>query len=237
MRTCPRELCRNKEREREEMEEKYEAELKLYKQKVKHLMYEHQTNLSETKAEHLVALKLAQDDHAAQENELIKDKVELKKMQQEQELSYMNEIRALKLVRCLAIHYAEMYAFVSPIIRKATLNFVKLQHNSEEMDNMTKRFQSEAAEMEQKYEQKLTNQYESLTLKHRMEITEVEERKSAQIADLIKNHEEAFAEMKTYYNDITQNNLSLIKSMQVIKLAAFVPCEVCANATGLIRYE
>ena len=48
-----------------------------------------------------------------------------------------------------------------------------------------------------------------------MEITEVEERKNTQIANLIKNHEVAFAEMKTYYNDITLNNLSLIKSMKV----------------------
>lgn len=85
------------------MTEKHEAELKLYKQKVKHLMYEHQTNLSENKAEHLVALKLAQDDHVAQENELIKDKTEIKKMQKEQELAYMNEIRALKLVRYITI--------------------------------------------------------------------------------------------------------------------------------------
>lgn len=90
---------------------------------------------------------------------------------------------------------------------------------------MMKRFQSEAAEMEQKYEQKLTNQYESLTLKHRMEITEVEERKNTQIADLMKNHEDAFTEMKTYYNDITLNNLSLIKSMQV-ELIVFVCYEV-----------
>ncbi|XP_072759702.1 dynein regulatory complex subunit 4 [Anoplolepis gracilipes] len=179
-----RATVRNKEREKEEMAEKHEAELKLYKQKVKHLMYEHQTNLSESKAEHLVALKLAQDDHVVQENELIKDKIEFKKTQKEQELAYMNKIRALKL------------------------------HNSEEMKNMMKKFESEATELEQKYEQKLTSQYESLTLKHRMEITEVEERKNAQIDNLIKNHENAFAEMKNYYNDITLNNLSLIKSMK-----------------------
>ncbi|XP_077266799.1 growth arrest specific protein 8 [Temnothorax americanus] len=179
-----RATVRNKEREKEELAENHEAELKLYKQKVKHLMYEHQTNLSETKADHLVALKLAQDDHVVQENELIKDKTELKKVQKEQELAYMNEIRALKL------------------------------HNSEEMSNMMKKFESEAVELEQKYEQKLTSQYESLILKHRMEITEVEERKNAQIANLIKNHENAFTEMKNYYNDITLNNLSLIKSMK-----------------------
>lgn len=179
-----RAIIRNKEREKEELTENHEAELKLYKQKVKHLMYEHQTNLSETKAEHLVALKLAQDDHVVQENEFIKDKTELKKIQKEQELAYINEIRALKL------------------------------HNSEEMNNVMKKFESEAVELEQKYEQKLTSQYESLILKHRLEITEVEERKNAQIADLIKNHENAFTEMKNYYNDITLNNLSLIKSMK-----------------------
>lgn len=90
-----------------------------------------------------------------------------------------------------------------------------MQHNSEEMNNMIKKFESEAIELEQKYEQKLTSQYESLILKHRMEITEVEERKNTQIANLIKNHENAFTEMKNYYNDITLNNLSLIKSMKV----------------------
>jgi hypothetical protein len=91
---------RNKEREKEELAEKHEAEMKLYKQKVKHLMYEHQTNLSETKAEYLAALKMARDDHAAQENEIIKDKSESKKLQKEQELAHTNEIRTLKLVRC-----------------------------------------------------------------------------------------------------------------------------------------
>ena len=61
-------------------------------------MYEHQTNLSETKAEHMVALKMAQDDHILQENELIKDKRELKRLQKEQDLTHINEIKTLKLV-------------------------------------------------------------------------------------------------------------------------------------------
>ncbi|XP_046748965.1 dynein regulatory complex subunit 4 [Diprion similis] len=179
-----RATIRNKEREKEELIEKHEAELKLYKQKVKHLMYEHQSNLSETKAEHMVALKMAQDDHTLQENELIKDKKELKRMRKEQEMAQVDEIRELKLA------------------------------NAEEMSNMMKKFEAEAIELEQKYEHKLADQYESLTLKHRMEITEVEERKNKQIADLIKNHERSFAEMKNYYNDITLNNLSLIRSMK-----------------------
>lgn len=83
------------------------------------------------------------------------------------------------------------------------------------MSDMIKKFESEAMEMEQKYEQKLTSQYESLNLKHRMEISEIEERKNMQIANLIKNHEKAFIDMKNYYNDITTNNLSLIQSLKV----------------------
>lgn len=40
---------RNKDREIEEAEEKHEAEIKIFKQKVKHLMYEHHSGLSELK--------------------------------------------------------------------------------------------------------------------------------------------------------------------------------------------
>jgi hypothetical protein len=40
---------RNKDREIEEAEERHEMEIKVYKQKVKHLLYEHQNNLSELK--------------------------------------------------------------------------------------------------------------------------------------------------------------------------------------------
>lgn len=48
-----------------------------------------------------------------------------------------------------------------------------------------------------------------------MELTEVEERKNKQIAELMMNHEKAFSDIKNYYNDITFNNLSLINSLKV----------------------
>ena len=44
-----------------------------------------------------------------------------------------------------------------------------------------------------------------------MDVHELEERKNLHINDLIKNHEEAFAELKNYYNSITRDNLKLIK--------------------------
>ncbi len=47
------------------------------------------------------------------------------------------------------------------------------------------------------------------------EIHEIEERKNTHINELMKKHERAFAEIKNYYNDITHNNLDLIKTLKV----------------------
>lgn len=70
----------------------------MYKQKVKHLLYEHQNNISELKAESAVALKLAQDDHRGEEMDLRKDKRALKVSLKEQELSHEDIIKNLKRV-------------------------------------------------------------------------------------------------------------------------------------------
>ena len=72
--------------------------LQVYKQKVKHLLYEHQNNISELKAESTVALKLAQDDNMNQEKDLRKDKRSLKVELKEQELAHEDVIKNLKKV-------------------------------------------------------------------------------------------------------------------------------------------
>lgn len=61
------------------------------------------------------------------------------------------------------------------------------------------------------YESKSERLREELELRLKVEIHEIEERKNQHINDLMKNHEEAFKEMKEYYNDITRENLELIK--------------------------
>jgi len=50
-----------------------------------------------------------------------------------------------------------------------------------------------------------------LDLRMKVEIHEIEERKNEHINELMHNHEEAFTEMKQYFNDITRENLELIK--------------------------
>ena len=46
----------------------------------------------------------------------------------------------------------------------------------------------------------------------KVEIHELEERKNQHYNELMKAHEHAFKEMKDYYNDITKENLELIKT-------------------------
>jgi len=50
-----------------------------------------------------------------------------------------------------------------------------------------------------------------LELRMKVEIHEIEERKNQHINDLMKAHQDAFKEMKEYYNDITKENLELIR--------------------------
>merc|ERR1739838_766568 len=88
---------RNKDREMEEAEERHQIEIKVYKQKVKHLLYEHQNNLDELKTESMIALKRAQEDNRNQELELRKDKRSLKVVNKEQEMAHEDADKDLRI--------------------------------------------------------------------------------------------------------------------------------------------
>ncbi|XP_029780749.1 dynein regulatory complex subunit 4 isoform X2 [Suricata suricatta] len=175
---------RNKDREMEEAEERHQVEIKVYKQKVKHLLYEHQNNLTEMKAEGTVAMKLAQKEHRTQEGALRKDMRALKVELKEQELA--NEVVVKNL---------------------------RLKH-SEEVTKMRDDFKRQVREIEAKYDKKMKMLRDELDLRRKTEIHEVEERKNGQINMLMRQHEEAFTDIKNYYNDITLNNLALINSLK-----------------------
>lgn len=177
-------LLRNKDREMEDMEERHQVEIKVYKQKVKHLLYEHQNNITELKADGTLTLKLEQDEHRGSEAELRKDKRSLKIQLKELELSHEDVIKNLKKQHDEAI--------------------TALRQDSER----------HAKELQAKYEKKMKVLREELELRRKTEIHEIEERKNGQINTLMKNHEKAFSDIKNYYNDITLNNLALINSLK-----------------------
>jgi len=69
-------------------------------------------------------------------------------------------------------------------------------------------------ESKEKYEDQLKNLRKDLELKQKVEIHEIEERKNQHINDLMRNHDEAFSGLKNFYNDITSENLNLIRAQK-----------------------
>ncbi|XP_058443566.1 dynein regulatory complex subunit 4 [Malaya genurostris] len=175
---------RSKERDVEVAQELADQDTKNVMQEMKHLQYEHQSHIGELKAEMMTQLKMAQEDHALQERDLLNDKRELRRLLREKEENGELEVQQLKL------------------------------KHSELLSEERSRFKKEVEAMMKLYEQKLQNYKEEAEIRHEMELSEVEERKNAQIAELIQSNENAYKEMKGYYNDITLNNLALINSMK-----------------------
>uniref|UniRef100_A0A7S3DIN4 Growth arrest-specific protein 8 domain-containing protein n=1 Tax=Palpitomonas bilix TaxID=652834 RepID=A0A7S3DIN4_9EUKA len=175
---------RNKDREMEEMEERHQVEIKVYKQKVKHLLYEHQNNITQLKTDGETALKLQLDEFRVRETELKKEKRDLKVEMKTMELHHEDAIRSLK------------------------------EDHERNVTKLRQEYKSLAEELQQNYEKKMKQLREELETRRKMEIHEIEERKNAHINELMKKHEKAFGEIKNYYNDITHNNLDLIKSLK-----------------------
>ncbi|XP_051726994.1 dynein regulatory complex subunit 4 isoform X3 [Ctenopharyngodon idella] len=175
---------RNRERELEEAEERHQVEIKVYKQKVKHLLYEQQNMLSELKAESVVSTKQLQKKHAVLENHLQKDMRNLKVYLKEQELSSENVLKS-----------------------------IYLKHD-EEITDLRNDFARQVREIGSKYEKRMQKLRQEEDLRRKTEIHEIEERKNSHINMLMKNHEKAFRDIRNYFNDIVYKNLDFITSLK-----------------------
>ncbi|XP_063240318.1 dynein regulatory complex subunit 4 isoform X2 [Bacillus rossius redtenbacheri] len=175
---------RNKDREIEESEEKHQAELETLKQKVKLLMYEQQNDIAELKAEGRVTLKLAEDGFKRDEQGLLENKRQLKASLREQQLLFHDQMSELSM------------------------------RHSEEASEMRAAFALEARTLRDRLERRLAETRGELALRHRLELTQLEEQKNQHICELTRGHERAFSDMKNYYDDITLNNLALNGSLK-----------------------
>lgn len=89
---------RNKDREMEEMEERHQVEIKVYKQKVKHLHYEHQNDMTQLKTQGEVDAKLQSEAQRNKELSLKKSNKAAKTEIKEQEIAQEDIIKNLKQV-------------------------------------------------------------------------------------------------------------------------------------------
>merc|ERR1719487_193580 len=75
-------------------------------------------------------------------------------------------------------------------------------------------FEVNHQQLEHQYMNQVEDLKVDLELRRKVEIHEIEERKNQHINELLFNHQEAFDEIKAYYNDITHDNLQLIKNLK-----------------------
>ncbi|CAM9572702.1 unnamed protein product [Chrysoparadoxa australica] len=175
---------RNKERELQDLEEKHQVEIMIYKQRVKHLLHEHQDEMTRSKTEGERALKLLQDDSRAGEGELKVDRRALKLALKEMELSHEDYLKSSK------------------------------QQQDRAITLLRGEYERKTSEIHKNFEKRMKMVREQLEARRKLETASIEEKKNLHIEQLMKAHEKAFAEIKNYYNDITHNNLDLIKSLK-----------------------
>jgi len=174
----------NKDREMEDAEERHQVEIKVYKQKVKHLLYENQQNIAEVRGEAASQLRLQSSAHKSNERTLILDSRSQAKTTREAELAHEDNIKQLRR-----------------------------EHEANETD-LRQEFERQVREIEAKYENRCKDIREQNELRRRTELHEVVQRKNSQINALMRRHEKAFSDIKNYYNDITLNNLAHINSLK-----------------------
>jgi hypothetical protein len=175
---------RNKERELQDLEEKHQVEIKIYKQRLKHLLQEQQTEVTQRKIATETSLKMAQDDDRQSEIGLKDDRRVLNMTLKEMELAHEEFVRGLK--------------------REQDKKITFLRHE----------FERKANEVQRMFEARTKKSREVLDRQRRDEIKMIEESKHVMIEALMGEHQRAFSDIKNYYNDITHNNLDLIKSLK-----------------------
>ena len=109
----------------------------------------------------------------------------------------------------------QTYKYKDEYIRDQISNATQIETEEKDFDleiaELKRKLDEERKNLIQTYDIKMDQLNEELELRMKVEIHEIEERKNQHINELLKNHEEAFREMKDYYNDITRENLELIR--------------------------
>ncbi|XP_040573564.1 dynein regulatory complex subunit 4 [Lepeophtheirus salmonis] len=175
---------RIKDHELEEAEERQQMEINVYKQKVKHLLYEQESTFAALKAENMVSMKVNREENQKQEQLHLNDKKQLMDRLAKKDEKYQEVLRQSKLKQV------------------------------EEIEKSREEFEERVQEMEQRYSNRYMNLRNEYELRLKTELSNTEERKNLQIDNLKKKNEKAFMDIKNYYNDITLNNLAMISTLK-----------------------
>ncbi|RNF20202.1 trypanin-like protein [Trypanosoma conorhini] len=175
---------RRREDEKAEAAERQEVETKVFKQKIRHMMYEHQLQISEMTGEAERTLAIREEEYRQKERNAGSEIRDAKLMLQAQENEHRDMTAALTL------------------------------SHDQDIAEQQLAFERKNKEMHLMYEKKMRDLREEMDQRRREEISLIERRKSDHIAELREMHERTFREMKEYYSEITSNNLETIRTLK-----------------------
>mmetsp|Transcript_8802 Transcript_8802/g.13052 ORF Transcript_8802/g.13052 Transcript_8802/m.13052 type:complete len:398 (+) Transcript_8802:119-1312(+) len=174
---------RNKKREFEEDKERHSVELKVYKQKVRHLLYEHKITLDRLKIENENAIKMQQDEQRQKINQYVADRRKLQSVLREKQLENSEMIKALRM------------------------------EQEKELTEIRNSFERELKQIQLRYQAKMKELREDMEEASRSRVRKIEQEKNNQIRELMNKHQKEFSDIKRYYKGITDNNLALVKKL------------------------
>lgn len=174
---------RNKQRILEEDEERHQVEIKIYKQKLRHLLYEQKVTLDRLKIENENALKLQADEMRQKELQLKNDEIELENAYKAKKFSNQEAIKALKL------------------------------QQEKQMTEMRKNFERELKQIQLRYQGRMKQVRESMEESSMQNVKKIEYQKNIHIKNLMQQHQKEFADIKKYFKVITDSNLQKVKQL------------------------
>ncbi|KAH9278088.1 hypothetical protein ECG_08899 [Echinococcus granulosus] len=177
-------LLRKKERELEDAEERHQMEMRVYRQKVKHLLFEENARQVDIRHDTAVTLNTKAEEMRVEVRELLNENYTLKAQMRLRQLESEEAVKMLKK-----------------------------QHETE-MTALRQDFILQAEELEQRTAKQAAQLREDLETQRVSEIHATEERKNLHIKQLETAHDKAFNNMKSYYNDITLGNVNVIKTLK-----------------------
>lgn len=164
--------------------DRHRVEMVMLGQKVRYLEYEHDHNMRETQAASRAVLDATAGEHAQRDMALRADKASLRSQSKALQSSQVEAVRSLKVA------------------------------HEKSRAKLAEEFEGMLGEVRQKYDDRLSALREELSLRHRVELRDVEERSNSHISQLVRAHEAAYAEAKAYYQGITRANLQLIATLK-----------------------
>merc|ERR1719464_700316 len=175
---------RDKLREKQELNDKQEYELKVYQEKVKHLLSEHELLITNLRIECEEILKTSENV----------DRDEQYHLQQN--------------IRSLLINQKENLLKHSEL-----LNEYKMQNNQNTMSRREE-CKIKINNLYNKYNEKFTKIRKQFKAERKMKIKLIESAKNKHIFNLMKKHKQSLNDIKNYSSDIIHSNLDLIKSLK-----------------------